>query len=259
MKNAVVCIAKNEDLYIDEWMNYHFKLGFGEIWVYQNDWRYSGPFKNDPRVRLVEFDGPNMQLKAYNDFLGNRSDGFGFAAFFDVDEYMCLKPGFKLDGFLSSFSGMAGIALNWRLFGDSGLAGPEKGDYSCVNRFVMRQKGFNKHVKTIANIGRLAPGTAFVTPHSLNVSYACDCVASASRTRWVRGPFNEGESDPPAWLNHYFCKTREEFERIKRPKGRADMPRGVPGQIRSVSAFDEHNFNDEEDLTAKNFFAGDIL
>lgn len=50
MTNAVVCIAKNEDLYIDEWLLYHFKLGFGRAWVYQNDWRYSGRLKGDPRV-----------------------------------------------------------------------------------------------------------------------------------------------------------------------------------------------------------------
>jgi len=223
MKNAVVCIAKNEDLYIDEWMRYHLKLGFDEVWVYQNDWRYSGPFKGDPRVKLVEFDGPNMQLRAYNDFLEKRSSGYDFVAFFDVDEYMCLNH-IELRDFLSGFDSVAGIALNWKLFGDSGLAKPENGDYSCVNRFVKCQRGFNKHVKTIVNV-KFTNRSRFVNnPHCVNTSVCKNAVVNATGTKWVQGPFNPGETSRVAWLNHYYCKTLDEFTSIKTPKGRADVP-----------------------------------
>ena len=34
MKTALVCIAKDEDNYIDEWLKYHLKLGFSNIYVY---------------------------------------------------------------------------------------------------------------------------------------------------------------------------------------------------------------------------------
>jgi hypothetical protein len=34
MKTALVCIAKDEDHYIDEWLLYHLKLGFSDIFVY---------------------------------------------------------------------------------------------------------------------------------------------------------------------------------------------------------------------------------
>lgn len=34
MKTALVCIAKREDYYIEEWLRYNFKLGFDDIWVY---------------------------------------------------------------------------------------------------------------------------------------------------------------------------------------------------------------------------------
>ena len=39
MKIALVCIAKNEDDYIEEWVNYHLKLGFSKIFIYENNWR----------------------------------------------------------------------------------------------------------------------------------------------------------------------------------------------------------------------------
>lgn len=42
MNTALVCIAKNEDHYIDEWLQYHFSIGFTKAFVYQNNWRYAG-------------------------------------------------------------------------------------------------------------------------------------------------------------------------------------------------------------------------
>jgi hypothetical protein len=37
MRTALVCIAKWEDT-IEEWCNYHLKLGFDKIFIYQNYW-----------------------------------------------------------------------------------------------------------------------------------------------------------------------------------------------------------------------------
>ena len=65
IRSALVCIAKNEDHYIDEWLRYHLKLGFGRIFVYQNNWRYVGDSRQyGESVEWVEFDGEAMQLKA---------------------------------------------------------------------------------------------------------------------------------------------------------------------------------------------------
>ena len=36
MKCALVCIAKDEDHYIQEWVDYHLMLGFSDIYVWQN-------------------------------------------------------------------------------------------------------------------------------------------------------------------------------------------------------------------------------
>jgi hypothetical protein len=34
MKTALVAIAKNEDLYINEWIEYNLKIGFSDIIVF---------------------------------------------------------------------------------------------------------------------------------------------------------------------------------------------------------------------------------
>jgi hypothetical protein len=36
-KIALVCIAKDEDLYLQDWIDYHLKLGFDDIHIYQNN------------------------------------------------------------------------------------------------------------------------------------------------------------------------------------------------------------------------------
>ena len=51
-----------------------------------------------------------------------------------------------------------------------------------------------------------------------------------------------------AQINHYFCKSREEWEQ-KRAKGRADRLAGGGMQIRDEEAFSELDANDLEDKT----------
>lgn len=264
MRNVIVCIARDEDHYIDEWLLYHFKLGFSDAWVYQNKWRYSGPLKDDSRVHLVEFDGEQgvaagTQDKAYNHFIRLANAGHAgpvdFAAFFDVDEFMCLKPGLTLDAFLSRFSDVSGVALNWKLFGDSGLAAPVDGDYSLVKRFTRCDYRVVPPIKTIVNIKRAGPDAMMYKVHILKASLTSDCVLSATGDHFVRAWKNHEKKDPPAWLNHYFCKTREEFKEIKQRRGK--LTNGKAGECSYCDKeFDDHNHNYTTDLTALNFYMG---
>ena len=41
MKVAIVAIAKDEDPYIEEWIEYNLKCGFSKIYIYLNDWDYT--------------------------------------------------------------------------------------------------------------------------------------------------------------------------------------------------------------------------
>jgi len=259
MRNALVCIARDEDHYIDEWMLYHFKLGFSEIYIYQNDWQYKGSLGGDARVKLLEMPGRNCQLRAYNDYLHTDiSAGVDFTAFFDVDEFMCLRPGLSLDGFLSGFSDDMGVALNWKCFGDSGLSAPTDGNYSVVGRFTRCQSGFDRHIKTIVNMRHVSRRTLFRdNPHCLSVPKGWHHVRSADGATIVPGPFNSGVRDCPAWLNHYICKTRYEFERIKIGRGRIEWR---SDDRRQRACFDKcwrvFNRNESEDFTARDFYLG---
>lgn len=85
MKIAIVCIAKDEDNYLREWLDYHFKICFDDAYVYCNNWQ---PHLAVPKnTHLIDWPGEVQQLNAYNDFISKFSKDYDWALFIDVDEY----------------------------------------------------------------------------------------------------------------------------------------------------------------------------
>ena len=243
MKTFLVCIAKNEDDYIGEWCAYHRLLGFDEIWVYQNDWRWEDA-PRDEWLRLMCMDGDEMQLPSYNEFLREHYGTDGFAAFFDVDEYLVTPGMMDVHKWLERFKNHRAVAVNWRLFGDSWMSGHDVGD-SVLERFTYRQSGFNEHVKTIVNLS-FNSGT-FNNPHFIRKAAKHDFTIHSDGKRFVRGPYCETR-DSDAWLNHYYCKTWGEYQR-RIPRGGAD----VKQREYSRELFDRYNLNEVKDFTARDF------
>jgi hypothetical protein len=233
MKVCLVCIAKNEDYYIDEWIEYNQKIGFDKIIIYENNWRYS-KIKNN--VIKIPFDGEEKQIPAYNHFLTLCKD-YDWAAFFDVDEFICLKKHKDIKSFIKDYEKYPAIAINWFLFGDNGLKEVCNEEYSVLKRFTKRQDAPNKHIKSILNL----KFNHFTQVHN-SITGSVD-----TNHKFFYGPFNENGPVDVAQINHYFCKTKPEFIK-KLNRGRADFSIG-----RQLNEFEEHNFNDVEDLTAYNF------
>ena len=237
MKVALVCIAKNEDNYITEWVNYHKKIGFDSIFIYENNWSCS---IEDPKVTKIRFDGKLKQIESYNHFYENYID-FDWAAFFDVDEFLVLKKHKDIKDFLKDYEDYLSVGINWVLFGDNGI-NHVGDDYSVIKRFTKRQIGVDQHIKSIVNLNRCRSKMGIHSP----------------QCKWVdpdkilnEGPFNKNGNDNIVQINHYFCKTKDEFiNKIKR--GRADNEK-----FRDISEFDAHNKNETLDLNAYNFFIDD--
>lgn len=239
-KVAIVCIAKDEDRYIDEWVEYHLKLGVDRIFIYENDW--SSGLRYRRGVVTIPFDGPGRQIYAYNDFIftnGETGIVYDWAIFIDVDEFLCLKQHNNIKDFLRDYGNIPqrvdGIAVNWMTFGSGNNVQPNG---SVLERFTMRAAEPERHIKLIV---RLNGDRLMIGPHH---SYGF----------WIdtNGKVGSGQNNREAavdviQLNHYFCKTREEYEE-KMARGRADWY--VP---RRPEDFDYYNRNEVEDLTALNF------
>lgn len=258
VKTALVCIAKDEDRYMDEWILYHLKLGFSDVFVYQNDWRYAGAV-SDPRAHFIQADGEAMQLPSYNEFIDENYGKFDFAAFMDVDEFLCLKKHRSVEEFLERYQDAYGVCVNWRFFGDSGLSSVQDGNYSLLGRFKKCQDRLDRHVKTILNFKKCGNMFHFVNPHFVDASVRYDVMVDVDRTCFVHGPWNYGCASETAQINHYFSKTIQEFRELKMKRGKADTAKSHPLYNYFESQHAEHNYNQVDDTTAFDFWSGGRL
>jgi hypothetical protein len=237
VKIALVCVAKNEDNYIDEWLNYYNKLGFDHIFMYQNNWRCKSDY---PFLTKIECDGYNIQTMAYNHFIENNIGIYSHAAFFDIDEFLVLKKHTDIKEFLKNYEEYDSLGINWIFFGDNGLLYPDE-DKSLIKRFTKRGK-IDRHIKTITKIKK----NLYMNIHNINGNWN-DLDGNIHS-----GPFNYNGNNNIAQINHYQCKTFPEFiEKVNR--GYACTDKHVR---QDIGDFDKHNQNEIEDLDAYNFMYG---
>lgn len=245
MRTAVVCIAKNEDLYIDEWITHNLKVGFDQIFIYQNNWRYT---IEHPQVTTIPFDGEEKQTPAYNHFITNHKNDFDWVAFFDVDEFITPKKHNNIKELLFNYNNHQGLGINWVMFGDNNIT-YNPNNNSVIQRFTKRQQGVNQHIKTIVNLNY---NNKDIIVHTHNISKPI----VDPNYNILSGPFNPIGNDDIVQLNHYWTKTLEEFK-LKCDKGRADtIDKNHQRTLEQFIPFQEKN-NVIEDLTLLNFIYKD--
>jgi hypothetical protein len=247
IKTALVCIAKNEDNYIEEWINYNLKLGFDTVFVYQNDWRC---FVNNDRLIKIDFDGDNRQAAAYNHFIHNFGNEYDWAAFFDVDEFLVLKKHNDVKEFVRDYNNYPSLCVNWHFFGNNGHK-KVNGDYSVLRRFTKRGLSTDHHIKSMVNLNKIDKlNNIFISVHHISNTIMVDTNFKVLEA----APFNPNGDNNIAQLNHYFVKTQDEWV-LKINRGRADVVKAEHhihkyGQM----FFDSRNQNEIEDRLALDFY-----
>jgi hypothetical protein len=237
MKVALCCIAKNEDHYIKEWCEYHIKLGFDKIYIYENDWECT---YNHNQIVKIPFPGQAKQVSAYNNWLNKFKHEFDFVAFFDVDEFLVLKKHESIQDFVKDYRDCSGIGINWYMFGNNGHEKVINNNYSVLERFTKRQSKMNRHIKTILNC---------VVNCTMNVHNPDFLNIVSPNLIIINSAFNYSYNDEIAQLNHYYCKTPEEFVK-KCERGRADL---IGNKRNFGNDYFIENHNEVEDLNALNF------
>jgi hypothetical protein len=238
MKVALVCVARWEDYYLKEWLDYNQKLGFDKVIMYQNDWRTE---LEHPILEKRISDGRSIQVPTYNHFL-NTEEEYDWVAFFDCDEFLVLKKHNNIKELIEEYSDKTNvIALNWIFYGNLGKLTRE-GD-SLIKQFPMRSNKTDQHIKVIVNKSVVK---VMQLPHN-TINAAMD-----TNGKFFQGPFNHSGPMDVAYINHYHNKTKEDWDlRCKRGRVDCDLPH-------NYNVWDEEmNINNEvEDLSAYNFLYG---
>ena len=238
MRVALVVVAKSEDYYLDEWLDYNHKIGFDKIIMYQNDWRTD---IERPFLEKRVWDGKSVQLPIYNSFLDTDTE-YDWVAVFDCDAFLVLKKHNNIKEFIEEYGKHPVLSFNWYMFGNLGKE--KRTSNSLIKEFTKRGEQPNQHIKVMV---KRDSQNRFQLPHN------CFGPSMDTNGKIFGGPFNPNGPMDVVYLNHYHNKTKEDWmDRCKR--GRVDC------QIQhDPNRWDEEvNINNEvEDMSAYNFMYGE--
>ena len=249
---AICAIFKNEALYLKEWIEYHKFIGVDKIYLYNNNstdnyYEVLKPYIKEKFVILKNCPGKERQMDAYNDCLMRYKYKAKYIAFIDIDEFLFEKNNKlleKVNHIFDKNSNIAGVQLNWKIFGSSHQE--KYVDEPVTKRFVYSSnKDFsvNKHTKSIVNPRKVV---CIANPHyAIYVEnyYAVNVDGKIISNNAMNEDVNDNLR-----VNHYFTKSKDEFV-LKIQRGTAD---GYP--IRSMELFDSHDKNDVYDDSMKLFY-----
>lgn len=259
MKPVIVCIAKKEHDYIEEFIKYHLALGFKYIYIYDNEdvptyERILHKYIDNIKVIHLPFNNyiKGVQYIALDDFINNylfKTD-ITHVAHIDIDEYIVLKKHKNICDFIDEYivGDCQGIGMNWRFFGSSGKT--EKTNEANTIRFTMCEKNGNIHIKTIFKKDNFLK---FNECHSVKFSSG---YTKTTNNEIINGPLNYNINFDVIQLNHYKCKTLNEFRYI-RTRQRADIIENKNENVEE--SFKMYDINEIEDLYAYNFYVKIVI
>jgi hypothetical protein len=207
IKVALVCVAKWEDYYLDEWLEYNHKLGFDKIIMYQNDWRTD---IEKPYLEKAICDGRSIQVPLYNRVLEDNTE-YDWIAFIDCDEFIVLKKHNNIKEFIEEYGSKHPVlSLNWYFHGNMGIE--KRTGNSLLKMFTKRNKDVDRHIKVIVNT---RTNQLMMLPHN------CHQQSMDTNGKLFHGPFNPNGPVDVAYISHIHNKTKEDWE-LRCKRGRVD-------------------------------------
>jgi hypothetical protein len=214
---AIVAIAKNENSFVEEWINYHRAVGFEHIYLYDN----AGP--NDESldflreaysdtVTLTKLPGPGRQSAAYRHFCEHFKAEARWVAFIDLDEFVVFRQHGNASAFVSEFEHIDSIGLSWLMFGHSGHERRPEGlvmeDYTWRYPFCFPQiKTFcrSSAVDEILSVHNINHRAKLITGYDLQGADKVDVLSQANKF------CAELDTTGTVAIHHYFSRSLEDI------------------------------------------------
>lgn len=227
MKVLICAIAKNENRYIREWVEYYHGLGVSKIVLYDNNdadgekfdsvindyiengfveiVNYRGKHKSFTKKYAESSKDHGVQQDAYEECYHKYSDDYEWFGFFDIDEFLYIKDNKTLFEMLSNpaLNDVDVIQFNWVCFGDNGHLRYE--NIPVRERFLTHSKYQSEHVKSMVRGG------------FKEISLPCHlAVVKGANYAYPDGKPTKCDFKQPirtevAYIEHYITKTIEEW------------------------------------------------
>lgn len=268
MRIAIVALAKNEELYIEEWLNYYRKLGATHFFIFDNNDegnnKLSELIGSNPDVSIIDvrsydkMSSYGFQTGCYTKIYNEQKDNFDYFGYFDIDEFLYME-GKTIEEFVSQeqFKNVDVIKFNWRYYGDNDLVWydsrpvQERFPTPCPDdvRYNSNEPLENRFCKCIIKSGkRLIQNDVHYFVLENGICKHCSGLSANTYSKYEPINFNGG------YIKHYGTKTLEEY--IKRKCLNLSFAFG--GKIKACTRldwfFNVNKHTPEKDELAKFFY-----
>ena len=217
---AICLLAKNENDYINEWLQWHTNLGVEHFYIYDND--SAIPLINSidkkflPYCTIIDFPSPrkHIQIECYQHCLENYKQECEWLAFIDGDEFIRLQDSNdNIHDFLKQYEKYDGLFIKWTVYNANGHLTkenrPVRERFTQTVEFNIGHKRGWANGKTIVHSNQIKHMNAHLPKDSHKY-----CIV-AENLRKITMPYNTKVPTDKITVDHYYTKSLEEWkERI---------------------------------------------
>lgn len=219
---SIVCIIKNEAMYINEWIAFYKIMGVDHIYLFNN-----GSTDNikdvitkhvqNGYVTFIDYKGANAQLPLYRLAIRALRKVSQWVAFIDADEFVIPAEG-TLKDYMKKQEKYPGIGINWIVYGTGGHIERPEGlvTENYLHTFEDQNNLMNLRIKSIVK-----PKETYdvSSPHFCILkhgTYAVDEDGNEITAKWMHisgsGPaFTEKNKTKKIRINHYWTKSEQDL------------------------------------------------
>jgi hypothetical protein len=253
-KTFLCAIAKHEEAYLDEWLDYHLGLGVAHIFIYDNSYHFdlqqwaAEQEEAGRPVTVRHHVGVAQQEEAYRDCTTrlqqhqqqqqrdedavHEESELWWVGFLDIDEFLILRQHAHVNDFLADFCPTGAVSLTWILMGSNmqKLFSPRP----VSRRFVWKWNSTHDFgtqaylVKTFARVDHIDVQRKF-NAHFCTLYDEYKRVDTQGLVSSTEGRRNPRGTDAIATVYHYRSKSAKEY-REKFLRGRAGS-RGADEEV----------------------------
>ena len=215
MYYATICaIAKDEEFFIKEWVEYHLLIGFEYIYIYDNNShvpvaKILSEYIDNGLATVIDFPRDvDQQRIAYMDCLQKYGNQCKWMAFIDIDEFIVPNAADDIRDILDRYGDYGGLAIHWKMFGSGGhKIRPDGGVIKNYNQVV----SCNNHIKSIVQPAKV---NKVFTPHNFGYLDGSFCV---NEDYIPVASYQSYHISKTVQINHYYYKSLEDFkDKLKR-------------------------------------------
>lgn len=254
---ALCAIFQNDAPFLVEWIEFHKLVGVQHFYLYNN---YStdnykevlAPYVKQGLVEVIYWPYPNenirlfgkTQIDAYNAGIKRAKDKAKWLIFIDTDEFLFPTVASKIQDELRNYENFGGVAVNWLMFGTSGIAQVpgNKFQIEALTWRAVDDYRFNHNCKSIVRPDRV---NKCLNPHCFSYKNNYFCVNTAGQT------YNKITADTVVIdklrINHYWTRDEDYFINYKIPRHEKW------GEPIHTSLEIMYNLHQVEDLTIQRF------